>query len=84
MEQSMLELSDKLVAARAEKQKADAVLKQASAVCEELEAELIQSMMNAETQSFKRNDVNFCLCNKAYISAGKIFQTDILGIDRRP
>ena len=69
MEQSMLELSDKVLAARAEKSKADAVAKRASEVCEELESELIAAMMNAETQSFKRNDVNFILANKAYISA---------------
>jgi DNA-binding transcriptional regulator YiaG len=65
METSMLELSDKLMAARFEKQKAEAVLKQANTICDDLESQLIQEMLNAETQSFKRNDVNFCLCNKA-------------------
>ena len=69
MEQSMLELSDKVLEAREGKRHLEQALKQASAVCDELESELIGAMMNAETQSFKRNDVQFCLCNKSYISA---------------
>ena len=69
MDNQTLELSDKVLHAREGKKHLEQALKQASALCEELESQLIETMMNTETQSFKRNDVQFCLVNKSYISA---------------
>ena len=69
MNQEIFELSDKVLEARAGKKHIEMALKQAAELCEQLEAELIASMLDTETQSFKRNDVQFCLCSKAYISA---------------
>jgi len=62
-------LSDNYLQARKTKDEAEQHLKDAKAVCDELEAQLIEAMTNDELASFKRNGVTISLVNTTHIGA---------------
>jgi hypothetical protein len=69
MDENTLVLSDNYLQARKEKEEAEQHLKNAKAVCDELEAQLIEAMVNDELDSFKRNGVTVSLCSTTHLSA---------------
>jgi hypothetical protein len=69
MDNPTLILSDNFLQARKEKEEAEQHLKNAKAVYDELEAQLIEAMINDELDSFKRNGVLISLNNTTHLSA---------------
>jgi hypothetical protein len=68
-EKELFTLSDFYLAAREQKEKLEQQLKDTNAVVDEYECKLIEAMLNDELTGFKRNDVQFSLVSKSYISA---------------